>query len=120
MKYLVRCELKDLIPTPADRLAELTGKAVEWIEARLADGGMDCNYVFPGHGGIAIFNADSHEDLLEMLLDYPLHHAFHWDVQPLCDWRRSFDALLGKKKAAGERRPSVGFNFPGTGEGSPG
>ncbi len=119
MKYLVKCEPKDMVPVSAERMATLIERAIEWIEARLADGSMDCNYVLPGRGGVIVMNADSHEDLLESLLGYPLYPAFQWDVQPLCDWRRSFDSLLGLwNRAAGDRRPSVGFSFPGTGEGA--
>ncbi|NIN95371.1 MAG: hypothetical protein GTN93_09730 [Anaerolineae bacterium] len=41
-----------------------------------------------------LVNADSHEEALERLLDYPLFVFFDWDVKPLSDWSHAHDKLI--------------------------
>ena len=44
-------------------------------------------------GGFAITNADSHEEVTDSLLEYPLYPFFNWEVKPLSDWSHSYDKL---------------------------
>jgi hypothetical protein len=93
MKYLVTCRPA---PTtiPPERVIAMTRVAMDWIEARLADGSMETTYVFPHRGGIAIMEAGSPEELMRMLHGYPLYPVFTWEVQALCDWRQGFENVI--------------------------
>lgn len=94
MKYLVTSQL-GARPIPREQGVGLYQAAKEWLKARLADGRLDCHFPFANlSGGFAIANADSHEEVLEELLDFPLYPFFDWEVTPLCDWSHSFDKLI--------------------------
>jgi muconolactone delta-isomerase len=43
---------------------------------------------------MGIANADSHEQLTEILLGHPEYQNFDWEIQPLCDFNRVTDKLL--------------------------
>ena len=65
--------------------------AKEWADARLADGTFECHYGFSDLGALAIVNADSHEALLDGILDCPVYPFFDWQVEALCDWQHTYD-----------------------------
>jgi hypothetical protein len=92
MKYLTTA-LPGTMPVPPEQAAGLYQAASEWIEAGLADGRFECVYLFPDGGGIAIGNADSHEEVFETLLSYPMYAFFNWEVKPLCEPGRTFAAI---------------------------
>ena len=93
MKYLITGK-RNVVPMPTERAAELFQGAKAWMNARLADGRLECHYVFAGlGGGFAVRNADSHEQVLDELLDYPLYPFFDWEVHSLCDYGHSYDKL---------------------------
>jgi hypothetical protein len=93
VKFLVTC-CPSLTPPPPERSVVLLRAAIEWIEARLADGSMETTYLFPNRGGIAIMHADSHEELMELLLSYPAYPLYTWEVQVLADWRTGFENVM--------------------------
>jgi len=70
------------------RLFQATKK---WVSARVADGTFECHYGFPDLGSIAIVNADSHEALLDEILDCPVYPFFDWQIEALCDWQHMYD-----------------------------
>jgi hypothetical protein len=43
---------------------------------------------------MGIANADSPEQLVEILLRHPEYQNFEWEVQPLCDFNRITDQML--------------------------
>jgi len=93
MKYLVTV-LSQTASLPPEQGAQLVAAAKEWIQAGLDAGRVDCVYHFADKmGGIAIHNADSHEELFERLLRYPLYGYFDLEVKPLCDWKRANAAI---------------------------
>ena len=101
MKFLITGRL-ERAPIPPDRGAALLQAAKEWVNARIADGTIECHYVFPEGGGFTISNADSHEAVRDALLDYPLYPFMFWEVKPLCDWSQSYDKYIELyKKVAG-------------------
>ena len=65
--------------------------AKQWADARLADGTFECHYGFSDLGALAIVNADSHEALLDGILDCPVYPFFDWQVEALCDWQHTYD-----------------------------
>jgi hypothetical protein len=93
VKFLVTCRPSPTPPSP-ERCVVLIRAAMDWIEARLADGSMETTYLFPNRGGIAILHAESQEALMELLLDYPAYPLYTWEVQVLADWRPGFENVV--------------------------
>lgn len=89
MKFLVTVK-----PGPMPAPIELVRQAREWIQAKLDDGTFEAVYAFPGGGGCSIGENDSHEQLMEQLLDYPLSPFVEYDVQALVDLNEAFDRLI--------------------------
>ncbi len=88
MKFLILMKPLPGAPGPENPVASYrTGK--EWINARLADGSVDCAYNVIGSkqgiGGVAIANADSHEALTELVLSFPQYPFFDLEILPLSD-----------------------------------
>ena len=93
MKYLTTAR-PGALPIPPEKGAVLLKAGGDWIKARLSDGSFDCVYNFFGGGGFVIGNADSHEDVLSGLLEYPLYPFFVWEVTPLLDFEESLSAYI--------------------------
>lgn len=100
MKYLV---IQKPRPTalPPEELAAIQQAAKEWVNAKLADGTMDCVYAFPAAGGIAIGNADSHEDVMKQIVESPLWPISDIEVHALCDVNESFDVGIQRLQRLG-------------------
>ena len=100
MKYLIISKPgTNLIPR--EQGAALLRAGTEWIKAKLSDGTVDCTYNILGGGGMGIGNAESHEDILRELLDYPLYPFFTWEVTPLLDWEDSLNQYVEYYKRIG-------------------
>jgi len=91
MKYLVMAT-----PQPIPIPPELFQPARDWIGERIGDQRFECVYLFPGGGGVAIRNAESHEELYDELLAYPLYGFFDWAVEPLVDWEHGFSIIINR------------------------
>jgi hypothetical protein len=81
-------------PGPMPPPPELMRGAQEWIHAKESDGTFECCYAFVEGGGCAIGNADSLEQLMEDLLDYPLAPFVDYDVTPLIGVDAAFDRVI--------------------------
>jgi hypothetical protein len=90
MKYLIVAK-PGTTQIPIEQGAVLLQAGLAWIKSKLADGSLDSTYNIIGGGGIAIGNADSAEQLLADLLEYPLYPFFTWQVTPLLDLDSSID-----------------------------
>ena len=86
MKFLVT-----VTPGPMPPPIELIQPAQDWVQARLDDGSFECAYAFPDGGGLSIGNNDSHEQLMDQLLEYPLSPFVSYDVRPLVGLDDAFD-----------------------------
>ncbi len=86
MKFLVITKRR---PNPLP--IETMEPARQWINAGLKDGTLDCCYGFLNGGGISIMNANSHEDLVKMLMDYPESRWVGFDIHGLCDINMLFE-----------------------------
>lgn len=93
MKFMITAHPGN-VPIPAELGAALYQAAKEWVNARLADGTMDCHYVFAESGGFAISNANSHEELFAAIQSYPLYGFLDWEVQALVDWESAYDGFI--------------------------
>ncbi len=82
-----------------------TGKVIREQKQGVADaikrGVIDCIYAFPGGGGnVGIVNADSPEQLNEMLMGTPLFLYSEFEVRALTD----YDKYMENVAAALEKR----------------
>jgi hypothetical protein len=91
MKYYVSAKPGPMPPSP-----QLFDAALAWLETKLSDGTFDCIYGFTEGGGFSVVNADSHRDVLDLMLEYPLFGLVTWDVQPLLQFRDGTDAIRAK------------------------
>jgi hypothetical protein len=70
---------------------EMVRSAREWVDEKSEDGTFEAVCAFPEGGGVSISNHDSHEELMEMLMDYPLSPFVQYDVKALVDIDVAFD-----------------------------
>ena len=97
MKYLIIAK-PGTRQIPVEQGAALLQAGFSWIKAKLADGMLDFTYnTFEG-GGIGVGNADSHEQILADILEYPLYPFFTWEVTPLLDMEDSVDKYIAYYK----------------------
>ena len=71
----------------------------KWVNDRLADGTLDSAYSFPAGGGFFIANADSHEDLMKIMVDFPLRPLSDFEVHAISDFNRSTEIVINALKA---------------------
>jgi hypothetical protein len=81
-------------PGPAPPPVELVRSAQEWIDGRLSDGTIKCSYAFVGGGGFSVTEADSHEEMMDELLDYPLTPFVEYEVRPLVGLNHAFERYV--------------------------
>jgi muconolactone delta-isomerase len=93
MKYLVIGKPRP-IPIPPDQAITLYNAAIAWADNRIKTGKLDCLYVFPQGGGMAIGNVNSQEEAFDELLSYPLFGFFDWEVDPLTDWKHAYTTVI--------------------------
>jgi muconolactone delta-isomerase len=86
MKFLVTVTPGPMPPPP-----EALKAAREWIEEKRDDGTFEAVYAFPQGGGCSIGENDSHEQLMDLLMEYPLSPFVQYDVQPLVEADAAFD-----------------------------
>jgi muconolactone delta-isomerase len=86
MKYLVTTRRRDGVPVPPEAIAGLLLAQRDWLQEKIDEEVLDVAYTFAqGGGGIGIANADSGEELNEILTSAPLFGLSQIDVQPLAD-----------------------------------
>jgi len=95
MKYLVT-----VTPGPMPPPVDAVRAAREWLQARLDDGTFEAVFAFPEGGGCSIGENESHEQLMEQLLEYPLSPFSEFDVQPLVGIDAAFDRFIPYVEAA--------------------
>jgi hypothetical protein len=78
------------MPPPVDQIR----RAQEWLRTRVDDGRFECAYAFPGGGGCGIGRADSLEELMDDLLEYPLSPFVEYEVKPLVDMDTAFEKYI--------------------------
>ena len=96
MKYLVTQKLARLIPR--ERALDINEGSKQWVQARLEDGTIDLVYSLLDGNAVAIVNAESHDDLFKILMEYPLYWYMDWEFEPLCNWSIRLDKLIELQK----------------------
>ena len=100
MKYLITAK-PGITPIPREQGAVLLQAGLEWLNAKLADGTLDSAFNIIGGGGIGVGNAETHEELLGMLLEYPLYPFFSWEITPLLNLDESIRKYIAFYKGMG-------------------
>ena len=91
MKYMVM-GTRNMVPMEPKMAIGLFQAAKQWVSASLADGTMDLHYLHvETGGGFTIGNADSHEEIYDRIMEYPLYPFFDWEVIGLVDWSHAYD-----------------------------
>jgi len=97
MKFLILTKPLPGAPKQENPVA-VSRAGKEWINARLADGSVDCAYNVIGSkqgiGAVAIANADSHEALAELVLSFPAYPFFDLEILPLSDLNRFLEMVI--------------------------
>ena len=91
MKYFVSATPGPMPPTP-----DQFDTSIDWLQAKLDDGRFDCIYGFVEGGGFSVTNAESHQDALELMADYPLFGLVNWEVRPLLEFGEGLDTIRAK------------------------
>jgi len=101
MKYLVTTRRRDGVAVPPDAIAGLLLAQRDWLQEKIDDGAIDAAYIFAqGGGGIGIANADSGEELNEIITSAPLFAFSQIDVQPLADFAALENSANAMRRAA--------------------
>jgi len=90
-------------PGPVPPSVDLVRSAQDWIDAKISDGTFECVYAFLDGGGFSVGKADSLDQLMDDLLDYPLAPFVEYDVRPLI----AVDDAFPKVIKAAERLTSA-------------
>ena len=89
MKFLVTVKPGPMPPPP-----DLVRSAREWLQSKVDDGTLECVYAFPHGGGCSIGEYDSHEDLMEQLMEYPLSPFVDYETVALVEMDAAFDRFI--------------------------
>ena len=100
MKYLITAK-PGTTPIPQEQGAVLLQAGLDYINSQLADGKLDAAFNIIGGGGMGIGNADSFEEILGQLLEYPLYPFFSWEITPLLDLDESINKYIAFYKKMG-------------------
>ena len=100
MKYLITAK-PGTTHIPTEQGAVLLQAVLEWTKAKLADGTLDSVYNLFDGGGIGIGNAETNEEILANLLEYPLYPFFSWEITPLLDMEDSVKQYIESYKRTG-------------------
>src|SRR5712692_863657 len=104
LKYLVTVKRRDSVPFPPEAIAGILAGQRDFIREKITDGTFDAAYGFPqGGGGIAIVNADSAEELSDILTSSPVFAIAEQTVLPLAE----IDVTLGNSIQAMQRATAV-------------
>jgi hypothetical protein len=57
--------------------------ALDRLCARLDDGNFNCLYGFLEGGGFGVANVGSHDEVLDLMTEYPLYESVEWEVRPV-------------------------------------
>jgi hypothetical protein len=94
MKYLVTAK-RNLFPMEPKMAIGLMQAAKQWSGAEIAAGRMDLMYMYAnGSGGFGIANQDTHEEVMDKVLEAPIYVFMDWEVIPLVDWSHGYDKLI--------------------------
>ena len=71
----------------------------KWVDKKMADGTVEAAYSFPAGGAFFILNADSHEDLMKLLIDFPLRPLSEFEIHAAVDFNTATQMAIDSIKA---------------------
>jgi muconolactone delta-isomerase len=91
-KFLV---LASLGPNQPDSggAAQAADAVKGWVTEQQRGGRVEVAYTYPGGGGAAIINAESTEDLQQVLVSNPATAFLRYEVRPLVEFHESMDRV---------------------------
>jgi hypothetical protein len=63
--------------------------ANNWVNNRMKDGTVEAAYSFATGGGFFIINAESNEELMQILVDFPLRPLAELDIDPITEFTKA-------------------------------
>src|SRR5258707_14584033 len=81
MKYFVHFTPKPVVSAQGGDDLSGDKAAIAYIAELQKKGVLEVGYAFVTGGGIGILNVASHEELWEVLYNYPGYTAFQWQVE---------------------------------------
>jgi hypothetical protein len=91
MKFLTIVRVRGgAMPPPP----EVLRAAKDWIDRKRSDGTFETVYGFAAGGGVSIGEADSAEQLMTDLREYPLSMTVEYEIHPLVEVDYSFDDMI--------------------------
>jgi hypothetical protein len=103
MKFLIFAR-----PGPMPPPADLARAAQEWLHAKLDDGTFECVYGFLEGGGFSVGTAESHEQTMDLMLEYPLAPFVQYEVHPLVEVDDGFERLFAMLDRVAAQMPVPG------------
>jgi len=94
MKYFVHFTPKPVVFSQGGDGLSGNKAAIAYIAEMQKKGTLEFGYAFVTGGGIGILNVAAHEELWEVLYNYPLYPLFQWQVEPLADVAQIFSRAI--------------------------
>lgn len=91
MKFLV-IDRGGTLTLPSPEAQTIFSSARDWVKQMMDGGKIETAYAMAGQmASVMIFNVGSHEELDDMLQDYPLSNYSVFEIYPLSDALHSFE-----------------------------
>lgn len=91
VRFLVIDRGGTLMLPPAEAQT-IFSSAGDWVRHMMDQGKIEMAYAMAGQmASVMVFNVDSHEELDDMLQDYPLSNYSVFEIYPLSDALHSFE-----------------------------
>lgn len=101
MKFLVMSKLR-IHPYEFEDPVGLMSASQSYLEDALAKRSIEMAYGFLDNGGFMIIDADSSEDLWDIIHLNPINWAYEYDIKPLVDmthlYKRFFESVEQTKE----------------------
>jgi hypothetical protein len=94
MKYFVHFTPKPVVPAQGGDGLSGDKATIAYIAELQKKGTLEVGYAFVTGGGVGFLNVASHEELWEVLYNYPGYTAFQWQVEPLADVAQIFSRAI--------------------------
>ena len=93
MRYLLIAR-RNHVPLPVGKEVHLMKAALDWTEAHERDQNLECNFALLTDGGVAILNCDTHEEVRQTYMSYPLYSFYDWELIPLSDMKLALKGAI--------------------------
>lgn len=93
MKFVVIARPAGHEPEP-DHMVGILERFRTWMQQQITDGRIDAAYLLAEGGGVTICNADSAEELMELLLGSPPGALFRYEAHPLANFDTGMERAI--------------------------